>query len=96
MGKLIQNMLAHGVPEQFYLASLFRRSKAEAHHLRLQAQAIRGFGAAKQQPGFSRTRCCQELQAENGLAGARRAHNGGHAGRRKATVEQLVERGNSG
>ena len=47
MGKLIQDLLAHRVPDHLNLAPLFRRGKTNPHCLGLQAQAVRGFVAAK-------------------------------------------------
>src|SRR3954453_24001417 len=52
VGKLVQNMLACGIPEKFHVAALLGRSEAEAHPRGLQPQALRRLVTAKQQAGL--------------------------------------------
>jgi hypothetical protein len=84
------------MPEKLHLSSLLRRGEVKAHRRGLETQARRGFVAAEQQTGFAATRAGQELQAEGGLTGARRAYQRRYSGRGNTAPEHRVERGDSG
>jgi hypothetical protein len=68
VSELVQNILADGIPEDFYVTALLRRGEIKAHRRCLKSQPLRWLVTAEQRTRFAPTRTGQKMQTKGGLA----------------------------